>query len=206
MLVIFLHAMAFAAIAQQQTIAHLILLAMNEASQGYPTLAKDTVKDDVYDYQLTPEAVRAYANVKDVKMDFTRNFKSRLLNDTLFTLCQLRIRSESIMIPADKSWYDFKDTLTSYYNKQVAFFSQAFGTQLNHTKIISLQNEEESNFKPRYLVYFYTKALRLPDDLTDKYEIEKQLDVTSWFTIELQEWMLTHRYNMIYRVTGGKRQ
>ena len=39
------------------------------------------------------------------------------------------------------------------------------------------------------------------------YEIEKQLDVVAWFSIELQENILTSKnYNMIYRISGGQRQ
>lgn len=206
LLLICIHVMVYTAAAQQITIAHLILLTMNEAAQGYPTLMKDTVADAVFAFKLTPQAIQPYANVKDVKIDFKRNYKSLLLNDSLFTLCQLRIRSESILIPANKSWKDFKDTLTAYYNLQVDFFKKAFGSQLNYSSIIPLENEEDADFKPRYLIYFYSKALQLPDSLTNKYEIEKQLDVTSWFTIELQEQPLLHHYNMVYRVSGGKRQ
>jgi hypothetical protein len=60
---------------------------------------------------------------------------------------------------------------------------------------------------PRYLVYFYSKALNIPENLTDKYEIERRLDVTTWFTIELQEMtILAHNYNILMRVSGAQRQ
>ena len=196
------------AVAQQQSIVNLIVTSFNGAHQGYPSLVKDTVTDfGGWDYKINPAVVQQYADVKDIKLSFKKNYKSLLLKDTLVQLNLLRIRGATIQLDKDKKWIDYKDTLTNYYNKIVTFFQQAFGKQLNYTPVIPLAKEEDADFKPRYLIYFYEKAVKIPDSLTDKYEIERQLDVVAWFTIELQENFLVGRnYNMIFRVSGGQRQ
>ncbi len=194
--------------AQQQSIVNLILTSFNGAHQGFPSLINDTISDwGGWSYKINAKVVKQYANVRDINLDFRKNYKSLLLNDTLVQLNQIRIRSETIMLGENKTWDDYKDTLTSYYNKQVDFFIKAFGAQLNYTPVITLQNADDANFKPRYCIYFYEKSIAIPKTLTDMYEIEKQLDVVAWFSIELQENILTSKnYNMIYRISGGQRQ
>lgn len=195
--------------AQQQSIVNLILTSFNGAHQGFPSLIKDTVPDwgGWEDYKINPNVVKQFANVQDIRLGFKKNYKSLLMNDTLVQLNQMRIRSETIMLGENKTWDDFKDTLTSYYNKIVSFYKQAFGSQLNYTPVILLQNAEDANFKPRYSIYFYEKNITIPDTLTDKYEIEKQLDVVAWFSIELQEnSLIRSNYNMVFRISGGQMQ
>lgn len=194
--------------AQQQSIVNLILTSFNGAHQGFPSLINDTISDwGGWDYKINAKVVKQFANVADIKLSFKKNYKSLLLNDTLVQLNQMRIRSETIMLGENKTWDDYKDTLTSYYNKQVDFFIKAFGAQLNYTPVIPLQNADDANFKPKYYIYFYEKSITIPNTLTDMYEIEKQLDVVAWFSIELQENILVSKnYNMIYRISGGQRQ
>lgn len=197
-------------LAQQQSIVNLILTSFNGANQGFPSLIKDTVSDfGGWQYKIDPKIVQQYAGVKDIKLAFKKNYKSILMKDNWpVQLNQMQIRSENIGIPAGKTWSDYKDTLTSYYNKIVTYFKQAFGSQLNYTNIIPLEDESQMSYKPRYLIFFYSKALTIPVTMSDKYEIEKLLDVTSWFTVELQEQSLglAHYFNMQYRISGGQRQ
>ena len=195
--------------AQQQSIVNLILTGFNEAHTGFPTFIKDTASDSGGREfkKINQNVVKQYANVKDINLNLINNYKSLLIKDTLVHLNQMTIRSENIVLGENKTWDDYKDTLTSYYNKQVDFFIKAFGAQLNYTPVIPLQNEEDAGFKPRYCIYFYEKSIKIHDTLTNMYEIEKQLDVVAWFSIELQKNILISRfYNMVYRISGGQRQ
>lgn len=192
--------------AQQQSITSLILTGFNSAHQGFPSFINDTLPYDGWNNKINTIKVKQYAGVKDIELKFEKNYKSRLMNDTLVKLNQMKIRGESIILERNKFWDDYKDTLTSYYNNIVSFYQQAFGKQLNYSQIIPLDNPKNADFKPRYIIYFYEKKLTLPETLTNMYEIEKQLDVISWFTIELQEQPLTHNYNIVYRISGGQRQ
>jgi hypothetical protein len=193
--------------AQQQSVVNLIVRSFNEAHQGFPSLIRDTLPDfGGWNYKIKPEVVQQFAEVKDIKMNIKKNHKSLLMNDTLVQLNQLRIRSATIQLGANKKWNDYKDTLTAYYNNIVGFFKQAFGKQLNYTAVIPLEDPKDADFKPRYLVYFYEKYINLPETLTNRYEIEKQLDVVAWFTVELQENMMAEsNYNFIYRISGGQK-
>lgn len=196
--------------AQQQSIVNLILTSFNGAAEGFSSFIKDTVTDfGGWQYAIQPQVVKQYAGVKDIKLKFIKNYQSQLVKDgTLVQLNQMRIRGENIGIAAEKNWNDYKDTLTNYYNKIVDYFKQAFGNQLNYTKIISLEDESQADFKPRYLIYFYLKSMVIPETMSNKYEIENLLDVTNWFTIELQEQKLglAHYFNVQYRISGGQRQ
>lgn len=190
--------------AQQKSIAQLIVQGMNEAPAGFPSFIKDTIRD--LGWKLKPEVVSQYQGIKDVEFFFEKDFKSNLVKDAVFTINKMRIRGETIRIPFDKGWNDYKDTLTAYYNSQVDFFKQAFGAQLNYTSVIPLKDESDEGFKPRYIIYFYNKAIQLPEGITDTDEIEKQLDVANWFTVELQKQMLTSNFHIVYHVSGGQKQ
>ena len=193
--------------AQQLSVINLILTGFNEAHQGFPTLSKDTLPFDGWWNEIKPSITNQYDGVKDIKIKFEKNFKSLLLNDTPVKLNQMKITGQNINLGINKTWEDYKDTLTSYYNKIVLSYKQAFGGQLNYTQIIPLQNSKEAGFQPRYIIYFYEKSILIPDNLNNIYEIEKQLDVVSWFSIELKEGYLVESiYNIIYRISGGQRQ
>lgn len=191
-------------VAQQKNVANLIVQGMNETNIGFPSFMPDTIRN--FGWKLKPAAVAKYEGIKDVEFFFTKDFTSILVKDAAYTINKMRIRSETIRIPFEQGWTDYKDTLTAYYNKQVDYFKLAFGKQLGYTSIITLQDETEEGFKPRYITYFYNKAIQLPANLTNTNEIEKQLDISNWFTVELQKQMLTPNYNIVYQVSGGQKQ
>lgn len=94
----------------------------------------------------------------------------------------------------------------------IIFLASALFSNANAQKrtiaqlIVQGMNQAPAGFKPRYIIYFYNKAITLPNAITDSDGIEKQLDVANWFTVELQEQMLTANFNIVYHVSGGQKQ
>ena len=198
--------------AQTKTAPQLIVAAMNEASAGFPSFMKDTIKDIVFGWRLKPEAVNQYANIKKVFFEFEKNQKSIFYKDSLFTINTMTIRTPDIVFEKDKKWTDYKDTLTSYFNQTVDFYIKAFGKQLNYTQKLVLENEKESDYKPLLQVYFYNKAITLKEGVTDMYEIMRNLDISTWFTVELKKSMsfIGTQFRDVcyiqYRIHGGQLQ
>lgn len=190
---------------QQQSVVSLVLTGFNEAHKGFPSLVNDTLPFDGWNNKLKPERIKQYEGVKDITLLFEKKFKSRLLHDSLVRRNEMKITGSTIILGQDKTWDDYKDTLTNYYTKIISFYQQAFGKQLNYTQVIKLQDPKEASAKPRYSIYFYEKSITIPDTLTDIYEIERQLDVVAWFCVELKQNVLISRnYNLIHRISGGQ--
>ena len=198
--------------AQQKSIPQLIVTSMNEASAGFPSLMKDTVADIVFGWRLKNEVVNQYANVKKATFLFEKNQHSVFYKDSLFTINTMTVRSPDIVFAKDKKWTDYKDTLNSYFKQTVDFYTKAFGKQLNYTQVLVLENEKEADYKPLLLVYFYSKAISIEEGITDMYEVQRALDISAWFTVELKKGraFIDGQFRdvcyMQYRVHGGQLQ
>lgn len=200
-----LFAASYQLYSQQQSVVGLLLKSFNEAHQGFPSMVNDTLPFDGFVNKVKESRVKQYEGVKDIFLYFEKNFKSKLLNDSIVRRNQMKIIGSTIMLGQDKTWDDYKDTLSRYYNKIVNFYIQAFGKQLNYTSIIQLQDPKQANTLPRYSIYFYEKKIQLPEGLTNIYEVERQLDVVGWFCVELKENILiASNYNLIHRISGGQ--
>lgn len=198
--------------AQQKSVAQLVVTAMNEAPAGFPAFMKDTVADIVFGWRLKNEVVNQYANVKKVTFLFEKNQHSAFYKDSLFTINTMTVRSPDIVFAKDKKWTDYRDTLNSYFNQTADFYRKAFGTQLSYTKVLVLENEKEADYKPLLLVYFYNKGINIREDVTDMYEIQRALDISGWFTVELKkstafiDGQFRDVCYMQYRIHGGQLQ
>lgn len=191
--------------AQKQSVVNLLLTSFNEAHQGFPSMVNDTLPFDGFVNKVKESRVKQYEGVKDIFLYYEKNFKSKLLKDSIVRRNQMKIIGSTIMLGQDKTWDDYKDTLTRYYNKIVNFYIQAFGKQLNYTSVIELQDPKDANTRPRYSIYFYEKKIQLPEGLTNIYDVERQLDVVGWFCVELKENILiASNYNLIHRISGGQ--
>lgn len=196
--------------AQEKQIPQLIVKAMNEANAGFPTLMQDAEKDAVLGWKLKPEVAKQYANVKKVVFQAAANQHSQLYKDSLFTMHEMTIKSPDIVFEKGKTWVDYKDTLNTYFKGILNFYITAFGKQLSYSPILIDDSKEQ--YKPIYAVYFYNKGISIANTVTDRYEIERILDISAWFCIELKkgtaflDGQFTDVCYIQYRVSGGQLQ
>lgn len=188
--------------AQQQSIIHLLVKSFNEAHQGFPSFINDTLPKYVWGNPVKPAIVKNYAGVKEIEIQIDRNFKSELMNNAVVPLYQMQISSETI----NKKWATDSVALTEYYDKIVNTCKQLFGSQLNMTAVIPLQDPKEVLYQPRFIIFFYEKKIKLPEGLMDAYDVQRKLDVAAWFSIELRERPLLENYHILFYVSGGVAQ
>lgn len=193
-------------IAQQKSISVLIRTSLNGANEGFPSYINDALPDSgEWKYKVSSDIVNQFAGVSGVNINTIQDYKSVLMNEELYTINRMRINSDEILLPSDISGKE--DSLVSYYNNAVNFFKNDYGTLLNFTDVIVSPNTHDFDNKPLYIIYFYEKSIDIPDSQTDINELEKQLDILIWFSVELRRSNLnSDAYFISYRINGAQKQ
>ena len=193
-------------IAQQKSISVLIRTSLNGANEGFPFLSKETLQDSgEWKYTISSEIVNQFAGVSGIYIKSVQDHKSVLMNDELYTINQMRINNDFLILPSDIP--DKDDFLKSKFIKAVDFFKNEYGTLLNFTGVIRPAISSDSDNKPIYITYFYEKSIDIPDSLTDIIDIEKQLDILIWFSVELlQNNSNPDTYYLSFRINGAQKQ
>lgn len=188
----------------QQTIANLLHAGLQEADNGFSGFMKDTLHRNG-SIVLKEDIVNSYQGVSRIVFSFKKDHKSVIMNNTLYTLNEMKIDARSILA-GNKEWKELKDDFYKQFMGQVDYFTKTYAALLNATTVIIRSEDKENDFYPFFLVYFYHKGIQLPPGISDATEIEEKLDVAPYFSIALKKRWPTVNYYMEYRVHGATRQ
>ncbi len=191
----------------QKSIANLIVEGYNEGPAGFPELMKQSHTEAVISY-LNDDVVKQYEGANKVYFIFFENQESVLAPGKKFTQNLMRIDAKSFETD-DKKWEEVKEFLLAGLKNQVDYFDRTFGASLQHTPTFELDPNDEKNngwIAPRFKVYFYPKAVTLPEIATLQ-NIEKQLNALPYFSLEVHKRPFSKNiYNMHYTVSGASEQ
>lgn len=193
------------AYAQQFSISVLIKSSYFGAKSGYTSIIKDTVfNGGDWNFSIKKDIVNQFAKVKEIKIKFIPNHKSYLLNESVYRLNKMQIFSENFLLSLDTTSYQADDTVFTYFSNLAAKIKENLGEGINQTKIFKTGTDSS---KPMFCVYFYEDSVLLPETLTDRSEIEKELDVLTYMSVELfKVGSDTNSYSVVYSISGGQKQ
>lgn len=192
--------------AQQFSVSVLLKTSFFGAKTGFPSIIKDTVSNEgEWNYSIRKDVVNHFADVKDIKIKFVQNHNSLLLNESEYNLYKMKICSEDIILPSESSMVLKNDTITSYFKTVLNFVKESIGSDVISSKIFSSQNQNIESGNPLLYAYIYEKSASLHENLSDRKEIEKQLDILTYMSVELfQNNENPEKFSIIFTISSGQ--